>query len=101
MFRDDPDFKALFGNQELICMPHYAWLRSKAPEYLGKNELPEFINALDTLVADYASKLNNDVSGFCDSFDYRNAGKLHSPEMEPVRTSVNRAINFLTGRPPD
>ena len=101
MFRDDPAFKPMFDKQEFICMPHYAWLRAKAPDFLGKNELPVFLNALDELVAAYASKLNSDVGEFCDSFDYRNAGKLRSPEMEPVRTAVNRSIYFLTGRNPD
>ena len=37
---------------------------------------------------------------FCDSFDYRNAGKLHNEDMEHVRTSIERSIEFLTGRKP-
>ena len=98
MFRDDANFKSMFAAQEFICMPHYAWIRKKAADALGKNELNPFLNALDELVGNYAAKLNEDVAGFCDSFDYRNAGKLHSPEMEHVRTAVNRSIYFLTGR---
>ena len=82
-------------------MPHYAWIRGKAHQALGKGDLSEFLTALDTLVGSYAESLNSDVSEFCDSFDYRNAGKLHSPEMQHVRKSVNRSIGFLTGRNPD
>ena len=103
LFRDDPKFKPMFCEQEFICMPHYSWLRGKAVDAYGKNknELSEFLNSLDELMSRYAASLNSDVGEFCDSFDYRNAGKLHSPDMEHVRTAVNRSIYFLTGRSPD
>jgi hypothetical protein len=100
MFRDDSKFRAMFNEQEFICMPHYAWVRGLSPDYLKKRELDGFLNALDELVGNYAARLNHDVGQFCDSFDYRNARKLHTPEMEHVRASVNRSIEFLTGRPP-
>ena len=35
-----------------------------------------------------------------DYFDYRNAGNLHKPEMEHVRSSIERSVEFLTGRKP-
>ena len=41
-----------------------------------------------------------DVNEFCNSFDYRNAGKLHNEDMEHVRNSIERAIEFLTSRKP-
>jgi hypothetical protein len=97
MFRDDEKFKKLFNSQEFICLPHYSWLRKKSGD-LKKNEQNRFIDALDGLTGEYIKQLNQDVNDFCNSFDYRNAGKLHSPEMEHVRTSVSRAIYFLTGR---
>jgi hypothetical protein len=100
MVSRDEHFKALYKAQEYICMPHYAWVREKAPDFLKKNELSEFLSSLDELVGNYAASLNEDVAGFCDSFDYRNAGKLHTPEYEHIRTSVNRSIEFLTGRSP-
>jgi hypothetical protein len=103
MFRDDsataPAFRPLFAAQEFICMPHYAWIREKASAALDKTTLPIFLNALDELVGNYVAGLNADVHGFCNSFDHRNAGTLHKPEMAHVRTAVNRSIEFLTGRP--
>jgi len=101
LFREQEYFKQLFAEQEFICMPHYAWVRGLAPDFLKKGELSEFSFALDELVGVYAASLNKDVAMFCDSFDYRNAGKLHTPEYEHVRTSVNRSIEFLTGRKPN
>lgn len=100
MFVKDPKFKNLFKTQEYICVPHYNMLMSVAPTKLQKGDLAEFTAALDNLLSEYVKQLNSDVNDFCNSFDYRNAGKLHNPEMEHVRTSVERSIEFLTGRKP-
>ena len=101
LFSKDAAFRELFARQEFICMPHYAWVRAKAESVYGKQkgDLTAFTTALDKVVCDYIESLSGDVKLFCNSFDYRNAGMLNKPEMEHVRTAVNRSINFLTGRP--
>ncbi len=100
MFVKEPEFKKLFKAQEYICVPHYNLLMEKANEKLQKGDLTEFTEALDALMSNYMASLNADVNTFCNSFDYRNAGSLHKPEMEHVRTSIERSIEFLTGRKP-
>lgn len=100
MYVKDPKFKNLFKAQEYICVPHYNLLMSQAPTKLQKGDLSDFTKALDTLLEDYIRQLNSDVNDFCNSFDYRNAKKLHTPEMEHVRTSIERSVSFLTGRKP-
>ncbi len=101
MFGKDKNFRQLFSEQEYICLPHYNYLAENAQTSLPKNEQAAFMKSLDELVSSYLKQLNIDVNDFCNSFDYRNAGKLHTPEMEHVRTSVVRSITFLTGRKPD
>ncbi len=101
MYQKDEAFRKLFREQEYICIPHYNLLMSKAAVKLTKGDLNSFVKDLDKLVSDYMAKLNEDVDMFCNSFDYRNAGKLHTPEYEHVRTSVDRAIEFITGRKPE
>ncbi len=101
MYQKDEAFRKLFREQEYICIPHYNLLMSKAAVKLTKGDLNSFVKDLDKLVSDYMTKLNEDVDMFCNSFDYRNAGKLHTPEYEHVRTSVDRAIEFITGRKPE
>lgn len=100
MYLKDPKFKNLFKAQEYICVPHYNMLSIKAGEKLQKADLANFTADLDKLLEDYIKQLNSDVNDFCNSFDYRNAGKLHTPEMEHVRNSVERSVSFLTGRKP-
>ena len=65
---------------------------------MSKGDFAAFRKALEELVDGYMKKLNADVDQFCQSFDYRNAGSLHNEDMEHVRTSVQRGIEFLTGR---
>lgn len=101
MFEKDTNFRKLFSEQEYICIPHYNLLFSKAQNSLAKSDLNRFTDALNLLVGSYMKSLNSDINDFCNSFDYRNAGKLHTPEMEHVRTSVARSIAFLTGRSTD
>ena len=96
----DGRFKNLFKAQEFICVPHYNMLNMKAEEKLQKGDLPAFRKDLDALVEEYVKQLNSDVNDFCNSFDYRNAGNLHKPEMEHVRSSIERSVEFLTGRKP-
>ena len=98
MYVKDPAFKKLFAGQEYICLPHYTMLRNKAQQQMSKGDFADFDKALTKLVGDYMHSLQQDVSEFCKSFDYRNAGKLHNEDMEHVRSSVLRAIQFLTGR---
>ena len=98
MFKNEESFRKLYSEQEYLCMPHYRRLMNAAPNRLKKDDLKTFQDATDGLAAKYAKTLNEDVKAFCDSFDYRNAGKLHNDDMAHVRSSIERAIEFLTSR---
>lgn len=100
MFKNDEGFRKLYSRQEYLCIPHYRKLMTAAQSKLKKDDLKAFCDATDELAAKYAKALNADVKEFCDSFDYRNAGKLHNEDMEHVRSSIERAIEFLTSRKP-
>lgn len=100
MFKSDEGFRRLYSAQEYICLPHYNLLMSGAEGKLKKDDLKAFKAATNELAGKYLSSLNSDVQEFCDSFDYRNAGKLHNEDMEHVRSSVERAVEFLTSRKP-
>ena len=98
---EDSGFRNLYSQQQCICLEHYDLLMLGAMKHLKKEELKSFVEATDKLVDEYMKSLNDDVQQFCDSFDYRNARNLHSEEMEHVRTSIERAIEFITSRKPD
>jgi len=97
LFEKERAFKQLFKEQEMFCLPHYKLLAAKSGQ-MPKNTRAEFMKALKLVTSEYARLLNFNVGQFCDSFDYRNAGRLHDPEMEHVKTSPQKAVEFLTGR---
>lgn len=98
MYAKEPEFKRLFSQQEYICIPHYKLLLAQGSAQMSKGDFAQFRKALEELTDSYMKSLTADVEQFCLSFDYRNAGNLHNAEMEHVRTSVQRAVEFLTGR---
>ena len=101
MWREDGKFRNLYKSQQYVCIPHYNLLMSNVQTKLPKNEQKDFVDATDALIESYIKQLNSDVNEFCNSFDYRNAGKLHNEDMEHVRSSIERAIEFITSRKPD
>ncbi len=90
------DFRTLFNEQEMICMPHFDLLCSLAPQHLQKAELDNFIKDCTTLVQNQMELLYKDVSHFCSMYDYRNSGK--DADWGNSKDSIERAITFLTSR---
>lgn len=99
MYVKDGKFRNMFRTQEFFCLPHYHYLIEQSALKMPKNERPDFLKTLDEIMQNYTKQLGSDVNEFCNSFDYRNAGKLHNSDMEHVRSSIDRAIAFLTSRP--
>ena len=96
MYEKQRDFRELFKDQELLCLPHYDMLISAASEKLDKRWQKEFIEDCGELTQKYLSQLKDDVAHYCDMYDYRNAGK--DGDWGNSKDSIERAIKFLTTR---
>ena len=96
MYSKSEEFRTLFKEQEMLCMPHYELLLSLAPEKCDKRELKGFETACKELVKKYAEILIADVSKYCSMYDYRNTGA--DADWGTSRDSIERAIKFLTSR---
>lgn len=94
MWKNTPEFRELFMAQPYFCLEHTAGLLTHAPDVLGKRNYEEFDRILIEIVDRYLKTLNDDVSAFCQSFDYRNAGKTLE---EAQRIAPERAVEFLSG----
>ncbi|MCQ2446468.1 MAG: DUF6062 family protein [Clostridia bacterium] len=95
MWKSDPEFRALFLEQEYFCLPHLMRLVSAAEEKLfGKKAFQEFLSEALPISRRYVETLRDDANAFCLSFDHRNAGKPLSPE---ARSAIERSSIFLNG----
>lgn len=90
------DVKQLMNEQEFFCLSHYDMLMSLAPVYLKKNELKLFEDMAQRLVREYLAKLQDDVTHYCNMYDYRNSGK--DADWGNSKDSIERAVKFLTSR---
>ena len=90
------DIKQLLSEQEYICLPHYDLLQSLAPVYLQKQELDSFTKLISGLTEKYIASLYEDVSHYCNMYDYRNTGK--DADWGNSKDSIERAIKFLVSR---
>jgi len=94
LWENDPAFKEKVLAQPFFCLTHYAGFVSAAKERLGRRDFADFYKAVAEHEGEYMDKLQQDVSWFCEKFDYRY-------EDEPwgdAKDAPERAIAFLAGR---
>ena len=94
MWKNEPDFREKFNSQPFFCVPHYADIIERSEHSLPPAHRQEMYRALSGICRLYLTCLNSDISEFCKSFDYRNAGRGLG---DGAKTAVERARAFLTG----
>ncbi|MDR1060507.1 MAG: DUF6062 family protein [Clostridiales bacterium] len=92
MWNTESEFRARLEAQPFFCIRHCDMLLGRAIKLLRKKELAGFAGAMARLCGAYAGALREDVSAFCKSFDYRNAGAEISAAAS---SSAERAAAFL------
>lgn len=94
MWKHDDLFRnEKFLQQPYFCLQHTSKLLEHGANELGKKEYTAFSEELIGVTTKYLDKISEEVSTFCKSFDYRNAGK----DIGDAKTSVERAVVFLSG----
>ena len=96
MYVQQRDFRDLFAQQEMLCLPHYDLLVSMCSENMDKKYQKQFIDACGELTSKYLDTLEADVSHYCKMYDYRNTGA--NADWGNSKDSIERAIKFLTTR---
>ncbi len=95
VWQKEPDFQALFREQECLCFPHYVRLMEAGQKSMHKKVYPAFAAEATALAKKYLDQLSRDVSHYCSMYDYRNAGG----DWGNSRDSIERAVWFLTSDP--
>lgn len=92
----DENFHKSFMKQEFICFPHLELLMINAPKMLNKKTLVNFTADAVSLSSKYSESLSEDVTHFCNMYDYRNT--LPNADWGNSKDSIERTIKFLTSR---
>lgn len=98
LWERERDFRHLFAEQELLCLPHFALLTETAEKVISKKERGDFNKSAAALAKRYGETLHEDVAHFCKMFDYRNNSE--DADWGNSRDSIERAVWFLTSRMP-
>ena len=96
MYSQSKEFRDLFGQQEQLCVNHYDMLVSLSDGKMDKKYRQQFVKSCDELVKKGLKVLIDDVTHYCNMYDYRNTGK--NADWGSSKDSIERAIRFLTTR---
>ena len=95
LYGEQSEVRALFAEQEGLCLPHYARLTAQSDK-VSKRYHDEFLADCKALALQTLDTLEEDVSHFCKMFDYRNSGE--NADIKNAKDSLERAVLFLTGQ---
>ncbi len=93
LWKAEPEFRQKFNAQPMFCYEHSALLMRCAHDNLNHKLMHEFAADMVGVMKKKLDKVSADVSRFCKSFDYRNAGT----ELGDAKYAVENAIEYLTG----
>lgn len=96
MYAQEREFRELFSRQEMLCPNHYDMLVSVSAQSLDKKYRSEFVKVCSLLVKKGLGALIEDVTRYCNMYDYRNTGK--DADWGNSKDAIERSIRFLTTR---
>ncbi|MCR5542234.1 MAG: DUF6062 family protein [Ruminococcus sp.] len=96
LYEQQSEFRQLFAEQEMLCLPHYDMLVSACEDKMSKKIQGSFKEACAELTEKYLAELEKDVTHYCNMYDYRNNGS--DADWGNSKDSIERAIKFLTTR---
>lgn len=95
-YESERDFREVFDNQSMFCIPHYELLVNGA----NKKNMPKyhdaFIKSITATVKDYSKTLSADLKNYCKVYSYQN--NKDNCDWDNAKDSVERSISFLTGK---
>ena len=94
-YENERDFRDMFNNQSVFCLPHYERLLSGASKKNMRSYGGEFADNLNRIAGEYSKKLYADLSKYCTMYDYRSR---ENTDWGDSRDAVERTVAFLNGR---
>ncbi len=96
LWEKERDFRNLFEQQPMLCLPHFSQLIETASFKMSKKEVSYFSKAASELCRSYLKDLHSDVSHFIKMFDYRS--NHEDADWGNSKDSIERAVWWLTSR---
>ncbi|MBE3576536.1 MAG: hypothetical protein IMX00_02425 [Limnochordales bacterium] len=88
------DFRELFRNVRMICLPHSRMLLAEARQELRSYELAEFMQFIKSSTKRRLERIGSQLETFIKNFDYQAA----PGSRQEVASAIREALHILTGR---
>ena len=92
LWENDKAFQEKLKKQPYFCLNHFSGILKCAKTEMKQEAYSELYSVMTELEDKYIKSLREDVTGFCVSFDHRNAEK---PLTEGQRQSIDKSIKIL------
>lgn len=90
LYDSDEAFIEKIEKSKGFCMKHYVLLSEQAGSQLSGRKTEEFRKSLDKLYFDNMRRVREDLQGFIDKFDYRNADKPWGNSRDALIRSIQK-----------
>lgn len=95
-YETEMDFRDLFNNQKMFCLPHYEMLVNNMDKKKMRNFGDVFVKNITRITEEYLSTLTTDIKNYCKVYNYQ--GNKENCDWENAKDSVERSIGFLTAK---
>lgn len=94
-YENEKDFRNLFDNQNMFCMPHFEMLMTSESKKVLKKYSHEFETSLSSIMSKYVKTLSGNISNYCKMYNYQNSAE--NCDWDNSKDAVERSIAFLSG----
>ena len=95
-YENEKDFRDLFNNQKMFCLPHYEMLINSMDKKSMRKYGDELAKSLTKITAEHIKSLSADVKNYCKMYNYQNSAD--NCDWQNSKDSVERSISFLSGK---
>ncbi|MBQ3785828.1 MAG: hypothetical protein II799_00990 [Lachnospiraceae bacterium] len=97
LYKKEPDFVDMIRNCKGFCLHHFGYLMEASRSCLSEKDIPAFTALIFPIMEQNMNRVQEDVSWFCDKFDYRNK----DADWKNSRDAIQRGMEKLRGIRPD
>lgn len=96
LYKKDPAFPDKIKKSKGFCTYHFALLYDRAPSYLSKDVLNQFLSDIKTTYFDNMKRMQEDIEWFINKFDYRYQNEPWKNSKDALPRAVLKTHSAIT-----
>ena len=100
LWKNDKGFQKEFLMSKGLCLPDTGLLLQMSEEHLSGDTLLSFRGALENLLTESLSRLEDELEWFALKFDYRNSDKPWGTSKDALERSITKLRGWSVGKDP-